>query len=56
VRGGHDTGFSAAQLAWVLHDLTIGLNARGLAGRPAAELTAYRDNLCKRLQGLARPT
>jgi hypothetical protein len=51
-----DTGFSAAQLAWVLHDLKIAPDARGLAGRPAAELVAYRDALCKRLQRLARPT
>lgn len=50
-----DGGLTAAQLAWVLSQITIGPDAAVPGGVTATELSAYLENLISRLVVLARP-
>lgn len=53
-----DGGFSAATLGWVLLELPIPalVRAAGLPEGEALELIAFRDQLCRELAALSRPT
>jgi hypothetical protein len=51
-----DGGLSAAQLAWVLSQITVGSDARIPAGVTPVELRAFIENLVSRLTRLAYPT
>ncbi|MCC6523765.1 MAG: nucleotidyl transferase AbiEii/AbiGii toxin family protein [Polyangiaceae bacterium] len=48
-----DGGAEPATLAWVLEQLTIGPEARVPGGRDARQLTAFRDDLVRRLRAMA---
>lgn len=50
-----DGGLSAAQLAWVLSQITVGSDARIPAGVTAAELQNFLEDLVSRLTRLAYP-
>lgn len=50
-----DGGLSAAQLAWVLSQITVGSDARIPAGVTPVELRAFLEDLVSRLARLAYP-
>ncbi|MGH9948791.1 MAG: nucleotidyl transferase AbiEii/AbiGii toxin family protein [Pyrinomonadaceae bacterium] len=54
--GKKDTGLSAGQLAWVLHQITFGDDLIPPGDIPASKLRLYLDGLIERLQKLALPT